>query len=249
MRDGTGGPGAVRDTALLAAAFRAAESRRPRPRVIDPHAQLFLADGPGPPAALRAGGEHVVERTRIVDALLDTVPGTIVNLGAGYCTRPYRLDLAGRPVVEVDSPDVIATKERVLAEYTPRGPVRRIGLDLRDHAALGAALATVEGPVVLLTEGVLPYLPTDAVAALGRVLARPGAVWLTDVVSVASAGAMAAVAPGLTLYGLDSLAPFEGAGWTVTDYRLLPVMTTTRPGAGSRDVVDGVLTLRAAPRV
>ncbi|GIG56450.1 hypothetical protein Lfu02_08220 [Longispora fulva] len=236
---------AVRDTALLAAAFRAAEARRPRPRLTDPYARLFLADGPGHPGALRAGGEQVVERTRIVDGLLDAHPGTIVNLGAGYCARPYRLDLAGRPVVELDSAQVIATKERVLAGHTPRGPVRRIGLDLRDHDALARALATVDGAPVLVTEGVLPYLPADGIAALARVLARPGAVWLTDVVTVTSARAMAAVAPGLTVYGLDSLTPFEDAGWTVTDYRPLPVPGPFRPGAGSRDVVDGVLALRA----
>lgn len=261
--------GTVQATAYLAAACRAAENRRPAPRLRDELAALFEPH-PGPPghrALLDAGGDEVVTRAALVDELLTAqvaagAPPVVVNLGAGFCTRPYRLDLSGcRLLLELDAAEVLAVKRRVLAGHRPSCPVERVAVDLRNRAGLAAALADHVGDgdrVVVVSEGLLPYLDEPAVRALAGTLAdAAAAVWLTDVVSGWSAARMAqlAGAAGLrvALFGLDSLDPFERAGWTVTDYRILPVPRRGpwpgpaeghgAGGAYSRQVVDGVLVL------
>ncbi|BCJ63942.1 class I SAM-dependent methyltransferase [Polymorphospora rubra] len=255
--------GEIQATALVAAACRAEEARQPTPRLTDPYADLFLdaLDAAGR-ALLAAGRDEVVHRTTIIDGLLlDEVrrhPGaTVVNLGAGLCTRPYRLDLSGcREYVEVDAPEILARKAAVLDGATPSCPVRRVPGDIRGLPALAVA-----GPTVLVTEGLLVYLPPTDLDALATALAGLPAVtgWLADVVSADSARAMAAVAgraqAGLTLHGLESMDTVERTGWVVADYRLLPVRRpaarpTGRPVGppvpASRRVLDGVVLLRPA---
>ncbi|BCB75555.1 class I SAM-dependent methyltransferase [Phytohabitans flavus] len=252
----------VQATAYAAAACRAAESRRPNPRLSDPFAELFAPSGADAQVArlADAGVDEVVGRTVLIDkmlvAALDRWPGAaVVNLGAGFCTRPYRLDLSGfRELVEADDPAVVELKTRVLRGRQPSCPVRRVGLDVRDETALTAVLdeAGHSGAVIVVTEGLLVYLPAVAVTALAGTLARRPAVvhWLADIVSEGSAKQMQAIAQrvpgGLALFGIDSLAPLEAPGWQVVGYRALPV---SRPrygpatGTSSRALVDGVVAL------
>jgi O-methyltransferase involved in polyketide biosynthesis len=197
-----------------------------------------------------------VLRTALVDELLVEAlrerPGALVlNLGAGFCARPYRLDLSGcAGLVEFDAPEVLADKEKVLAGYGPSCLVRRVPLDLRDGPALVKELD--RRPSIVVSEGLLPYLPEPDIAELAAAL-RAGlgdALWLTDLVSVGSAAAMAqlAGASGLAapLYGLKTLQPLEDNGWRCVDYRVLPVARPVGAGGSARDVVDGVVTLAAA---
>lgn len=262
---------AVQATAFLAAACRAAELQRPAPRVRDELAPRFVAARPDHlpdyGGLLAAGGDEVVTRTALLDAaLVETVaaspsPPVVVNLGAGFCTRPYRLDLSACPLVlELDAPPVLRLKTELVADQPASCPVERIGLDLRDGRALAAALAARcadAAEVVVLSEGLLPYLSSEAVTTLAATLAGAlrSATWLTDVVSVESALGMTELArgtgAGLTVYGLDSLAPLQDGGWQAVDYRILPVARRTvpagprRPGArASHRVVDGVVVLR-----
>ncbi|GAA1644641.1 class I SAM-dependent methyltransferase [Catellatospora bangladeshensis] len=254
----------VQATAYAAAACRAAETRSARPRLVDPLAALFTPDGVAAPVAslADAGREEVVGRTVLIDTMLvETLarrPGAaVVNLGAGYCTRPYRLELPCREVVEADDPALLALKEQVLRGQTPRCPVRRVGLDVRDPTALTALLASAGdgGAVVVVTEGLLVYLASEQVRTLAGVLAGVSGVvgWLADIVGADSARQMAAVAQrvpgGLALHGLDSLDPLERPGWRVAAYRALPVARPRYgpgPAAASRTVVDGVLSLEKA---
>ncbi len=254
----------VQATAYAAAACRAAETRSARPRLTDPLAALFTPDGAAAQVAslADAGREEVVGRTVLIDTMLAEAlarrPGAaVVNLGAGYCTRPYRLDLPCREVVEADDPALLVLKEQVLRGQTPRCPVRRVGLDARDPAALTALLtsAGAGGEVVVVTEGLLVYLPPAQVSTLAGTLAGVPAVagWVADVVGADSARQMAAVAQrvpgGLALHGLDSLDPLEQPGWRVTAYRALPVARPRYgpgPAAASRTVVDGVVGMEKA---
>ncbi len=297
---------AVQATAFIAAACRAEETRQPRPRLIDPLAELFVAassapdeygaaDQPGSDharagsdharagsdharagsgrALLAAGRDEVVARTLLIDQLLLSAvahrPPVVVNLGAGFCTRPYRLDLSGcRLLVEFDAAPVLALKERLLATERPTCPVRRITVDLRDTDALTRAVGSAElpdGPVVVLTEGVLVYLPEPELRRLATALAATPAVshWLADLISTESAGGMNVLATranaGVTLHGLASLAPIEEAGWVAAEYRPLPTVRSSvrtaqgargrwagppRPAAASRQIVDGVVAFR-----
>lgn len=262
--------GAVQATAYLAAACRAAETRAPHPRLRDEYAERFVrarpADQPSLRSLLDAGGDEVVARTVLLDELLRRElaagdPPVVVNLGAGCCTRPYRLDLSGcQLVLELDAEPVLALKAELLADERPSCPVWRVAADLRDQPAL-AALLTAHcggaGRVVVVSEGLLPYLPAEAVATLAATLAGAlgDPVWLTDLVSGESARQMAQLArtagARVELFGLATLAPFEQAGWVVADYRILPVARRGPVGArgpggtgrASHRVVDGVAAL------
>jgi hypothetical protein len=111
-------------------------------------------------------------------------------------------------------------------------------------------------PAIVLTEGLLVYLMPAEITALATTLARVPSPndWLADIVSTESANAMKALAAQaqtpLTLSGLDSLDVFEHAGWTVQDYRALPVSRppafagARHPGQASHRIVDGIIHLR-----
>ncbi|QSB06869.1 class I SAM-dependent methyltransferase [Natronoglycomyces albus] len=253
----------IQATAYLAAACRAVETSARKPRLSDPYAERIIASHPDGArirkGLLGAGTDEVVHRTILLDRLLAraalTAGTTVVNLGAGFCTRPYRLDLSEcAEVIEADAPALIKAKETLLADADPSCPVRRVPLDVRDVNQLAALLNPIEGPLVVVTEGLLVYLPrTDLAAIAATINASAAQRWLTDIVGLSSAAAMEQLAQksgaGLNLYGLGDLRPFEDNGWTVTDYRPLPVParpgSRTKTGASSTDVVDGVLELTA----
>ncbi|SDY90669.1 Leucine carboxyl methyltransferase [Modestobacter sp. DSM 44400] len=118
---------------------------------------------------------HAVIRTRFFDDyLLAATAGGIrqvVLLAAGLDTRAFRLAWpAGVHLYELDLPDVLAFKERVLTERSAAASCERtaIGLDLREDWAAPlrqAGLATGEA-TVWLAEGLLIYLSADEAARL-----------------------------------------------------------------------------------
>src|SRR6185503_5601018 len=94
----------------------------------------------------------------------------VLNLGAGLDTRPYRLALPKElPWIEVDFDRVLSFKAARLADATPVSALQRIPCDLSDTEARRAIFAEVgrrASNVVVLTEGVVPYLSVDEVAGL-----------------------------------------------------------------------------------
>ena len=182
----------VADTAFMVAAWRAAESERPDALFHDPFAARLAGEhGRAIVASLRGfmGGWQVVIRTMIIDALLDKaiVAGTdtIVNLGAGLDTRPYRMALpTSLRWIEVDYPQVIDWKTDRLAGERPRCRLESVRLDLGDleaRRALFAELGASSNKILILTEGLLPYLTTDAVATLADDLkTMRAAAWIVD---------------------------------------------------------------------
>lgn len=184
----------VSDTALLIAAFRARESARPDALFSDPLAGRLagergqaLADAH--PRGYITGWMTAIRTVIIDDLILARVAGgcgTVLNLGAGLDTRPYRLPLpAGLRWIEADYPRSIARKEAALAGERPRCHVERVGVDLTDadrrRAFLAEALAGA-GRALVLTEGVVPYLDLDQAGGLASDLrARPEvAAWIVD---------------------------------------------------------------------
>lgn len=170
----------VSDTAFMVAAFRALETERPDALFHDPLAAR-VAGEQGRQILTRLskaffGGFSVVIRTVIIDdfvrsAVADGVD-TVLNLGAGLDTRPYRMDLPeSLRWIEVDFPHVLALKEERLAGERPRCRLSRIAADLTDASARRAVLDTAASGakgVLVLTEGVVPYLRSEDVAALAR---------------------------------------------------------------------------------
>lgn len=191
----------VPDTAFMAAAYRAIESIRPDALFRDPLADKLAGErgraiiASLPPQAMM-GGWTVIIRTCIIDALIQQAIAqgvdTILNLGAGLDTRPYRMTLPETlRWIEVDHPTIIEWKCARLSQEKPRCQLERIALDLADPQARRKLLdevASRSGKVLVLTEAVTPYLPEEAVAALGADLRARAAMkyWIVDYFSPAS---------------------------------------------------------------
>jgi methyltransferase (TIGR00027 family) len=132
----------------------------------------------------------VVVRTSAIDRLineaLQTGVDTVLNLGAGLDTRPYRMDLPAHiRWIEIDFPAVIELKNSRLLEHTPACGLERVGLDLLDRSArneLFARYGAVSKNILAIAEGVIPYFSNDDAAALARdLIAVPSiAFWIQD---------------------------------------------------------------------
>ncbi|BBY18182.1 class I SAM-dependent methyltransferase [Mycolicibacterium litorale] len=184
----------VGSTALFVAASRALEARKPEPLAVDPYAEVFcravvgewadLFDGAG----LDSKPDHILHtafgvqfvnfqgaRTRYFDAYFAAAAAAgvrqIVLLAAGLDSRAYRLPWPdGTVVYELDQPQVLDFKRRVLADHgdEPRAQRRAIAVDLRDdwQGALTASGFDPGLPSAWLAEGLLMYLPAVAQQAL-----------------------------------------------------------------------------------
>jgi len=191
--------GNISDTARWVAALRAAETERPDAVFRDPlAAQLAGERGRRIAQALSStmrNGWPMVARTKSIDDLIVRALGEgcdrVVNLAAGLDARPYRLELpASLTWVEADLPALVDEKTRQLASATPRCRLVHEKVDLADRAArallFDRALAGAERTLVL-TEGLLCYLPEPEVRQLAVDLRARGAVrwWVMDLHSPA----------------------------------------------------------------
>lgn len=187
----------VSDTAFWVAHYRGIEGKRRDALFRDPLAALLAGDrGRSIAEAMPRPflTEWVVSvRTCIIDefirsAVADGVD-TVLNLGAGLDTRPYRMDLpATLHWIEADYPAMIDYKESRLTQQKPRFDLVRVKCDLADDAARKSLLANVNAnskKLLILTEGVIPYLTTDAAGALADDLRKldHAAYWIVDYLS------------------------------------------------------------------
>jgi methyltransferase (TIGR00027 family) len=184
----------VADTALWIAAYRAAETESPRPLFRDPLAARLAGDKGRTLARKMTGAAQfawmTVVRTVVIDDFLREAiaagADTVVNLGAGLDTRPYRMELpSSLSWIEVDVPKIVALKEARLPHETPRCRLQRLTADLADDDARRRVLAQIAAEsrrAVVLTEGVLAYLTTEDVVKLARDLhAHPQLqTWIVD---------------------------------------------------------------------
>jgi methyltransferase (TIGR00027 family) len=179
----------ISDTALVPAVNRARETGRPRPLFRDPYAGM-LAGERGQRLARTVRARLVcsgnIVRTAVFDELiLRTIErdraGCVLNLGAGLDTRPYRLALpADLRWVEADLPGILGHKAKLLAGEQPRCRLERMSADLADTTARRRLLDQVAAgqPVLVVSEGLVPYLTHDDVTCLASDLAaRPGFRW------------------------------------------------------------------------
>jgi methyltransferase (TIGR00027 family) len=184
----------VSDTAYWIAAYRAKETQRKDALFRDPLAAA-LSQGRGEAIAKQMGNTKPMEwsialRTVIIDRfILDAVKegvDLVLNLGAGLDTRPYRLDVpAELRWVEVDFPPLIQMKDKTLQSETPRCQLRRMAIDLSRAEERNPLLAEINAQakkILVLTEGVVPYLSLDEAASLADALAKQTQIvsWVTD---------------------------------------------------------------------
>jgi methyltransferase (TIGR00027 family) len=190
----------VSDTAIWVAHYRVQESERPDALFRDPLAKLLVGDR-GAQIARRFGptGKYtawsVVSRTVIIDdyirAAMSDGYDAVLNLGAGLDTRPYRMDLPTSFMwAEADFPKMIDYKVRKLGPSRPACRLQRVGVDLTSREARRKMLAEVAPEakkVLVLTEGVIPYLTEAQVAELAEDLrAQPRfASWIVEYFSPA----------------------------------------------------------------
>jgi methyltransferase (TIGR00027 family) len=188
----------VSDTALMVAACRALETASEDGLVRDPFAER-LAGERGmaiarnvPLLGMMRFGVGIRART-LDEMLMDTVQGgkieTVVNLGAGLDTRPWRLELPpGLRWIEADYPDMLEYKAAKLGTEKPRCHFEQVPADLASAGDRQKLFASISGaPALMVTEGLLMYLPRQAFVAIASEAPQESGVrhWLLDVASEA----------------------------------------------------------------
>lgn len=172
----------VETTNLLTLYSRAIDSRSPAPILSDPQAER-LVDQIDP---LIAGSEnemlrrlykkqvdprlvvHTALRAQKYDAytqeFLSRHPGGgVVSLGCGMDTRFQRIDDGAVIFFDLDLPEVIMLKRRLLVE-TDR--YRMIAASVFDPSWMDLVAARAAGPLLFLAEGLFMYLDPAGVKAL-----------------------------------------------------------------------------------
>jgi methyltransferase (TIGR00027 family) len=236
--------GNVSDTARWVAVYRAMETERPDAIFRDPYARRLA--GPRGEAIVQGmpKGKQIawpmIVRTAVMDELimrLITREGVdcVLNLAAGLDARPWRLPLpATLRWIDVDHPVMIDTKLAELANETPRCEYEGVRLDLTDLHARCELFERVDAAselVLVITEGLLVYLPSLAVAELARDLHRQKSFrfWLMDLASpgllkmlAKSWGPVVAAGNAPFVFGpAENTAFFEPLGWRELEYRSL----------------------------
>jgi methyltransferase (TIGR00027 family) len=162
----------------------------------------------------------------VMDATTERQADTVLNLGAGLDTRPYRLRVpATLRWFEVDLPKIIDLKNTRLRDAAPRCLLMRTALDLTDRENrqrfLTEALADCQKALVL-TEGLLPYLGQRRVEELSAdLLAQPKVqYWIQDYYNGSHTGFRNRMARKLKSAPIiftpqDWLGFFECRGWRV----------------------------------
>lgn len=183
------------DTAHVTAAFRSIELEQNEPLLRDEWAHIMA--GNRGRNLLEKFPEHEksatgsVVRTHLIDQLLLDILSeqnidTVLCLGSGYDTRPYRLSLPHNlNWIEVDLPSVLQRKSSLLSQTIPSCNVQHMNADILNRETRHSwmsALATSSNRTVVVTEGLLVYLKPSDVESLAADLSETGVVvkWITD---------------------------------------------------------------------
>lgn len=233
----------VSDTAFWIAHCRALETERPDALFHDPLARLLAGDR----------GKKITEampvrfittwivaiRTRVIDDYIRLAISqgvdTILNLGAGLDTRPYRLDLPESLVwIEADYPHIVEFKESRLSQEKPRCRLERVKIDLANLPEREKFFATINAratKMLILTEGVVPYLSEEEAASLAddlRALDR-ARYWIVEYISPQSSkyrnrGRMSRMMQNAPFKFApeDWFGFFQAHGWRPREIRYLP---------------------------
>jgi methyltransferase (TIGR00027 family) len=182
----------VSDTARWVATYRARESARKDALFDDPLAARLASDRGR--AIAEAASKHtewvIITRTKLIDDLvLQSVQDgseRLLDLAAGFDTRPYRLALPPDfRWIEADLPALVAEKDELLQSEKARCRVERHAVDLSDTTARRQFLADMTAGtsnVTVVTEGLVMYLEESVVAGLAQdFLATPALrYWILD---------------------------------------------------------------------
>lgn len=186
----------VSDTAFWVASYRATESKRSDALFIDPLAEVLVGEfGKYIASSMRPIQKYaywsVTIRTRLIDDYISSYVSqgykTIINLGAGLDTRPYRLSLPQDiHWIEIDFPEIMEFKNIKLKDYQPNFKLERIGLNLSHQTEreqiFSALNERIVSPAIVLTEGVIPYLSEESVCSLASSINKQSnfKLWISE---------------------------------------------------------------------
>lgn len=175
-------------TLFLTLQARAHESLQPRRLIDDPEAvRIVQAFRQTLPLSKRSSTTHagIISRSKIYDIevrgqLAAKPPPLVVNLGAGLCTRFYRLGHPDVDWIEADFPDVIALRQDLLPAS---GRHRMLACSVTDHAWMDQISPEPGVSPLFIAEGLLWYISDAEVKRLLIELNRrfPGSRMLVDV--------------------------------------------------------------------
>ncbi len=232
----------VSDTALMVAACRAHETDLEDAYFRDPFAARLAGErgrailNAMPYANVARFGLAI--RTRLLDdVLLEALHANpiaaVFSVGCGLDTRPWRLHLPNDlRWIEVDFADVLDYKEGLMSAEITHCRRERLSADLND-AAQRAAIYKAAGkePSLMITEGVLMYLPAATVGALAVEVAEQSCIahWITDITTTGFRKALSGgadtmspirrVQPADALEGDEILEVLQRHGWTTASMR------------------------------
>ena len=236
MSDPDGEIAHVSDTALMVAACRAFETGLEDAFVRDPFAARLVGErGLG----ILETWPHVERsrlaiamRTRFIDELLLEALAahpisTVLSVGCGLDTRPWRLQLPSElRWIEVDFAGILDYKDRLMSGETPRCRRERRAVDLNNPAercAMYEAAGSV--PALIITEGLLLYLPEATVEALAAETREQcgAAYWISDITTSAfrpqGTQSVRRVQASDSLPGEQILEVLRSHGWTTAARR------------------------------
>lgn len=209
----------ISQTLLVPLWARAVETARPDGIIRDPHAVRILQDLSYDFGRFDRGWQSQVGmsvRTWLLDRevslyLARHPAGTVVILGCGLDARPLRLDNGTASWIELDLPEVIALRERLLPRTERR---RAVSASVLDEAWRGSVPA--DPPPLFVAEGLSMYLPEADLRALLSDLATrfAGGTLLIEVLSRKKAGMttrhdLVAQLGARFVFGIDSGRTFE----------------------------------------
>jgi methyltransferase (TIGR00027 family) len=232
----------VSDTALMVAACRAAETELQDGFVRDPFAARLAGErgrailDAMPHANVARMGLSI--RARFVDELLlealaTNSIATVLSVGCGLDTRPWRLQLpANLRWIEVDFADMLDYKEQLMAGERVNCRRERLVADVTNpqHRRLMYEAAGSE-PSLMITEGLLMYLPAATVDALASENRHESSVahWLSDITTTGFRKALGGGADTMSpirhvqaadaLQGEQILGVLQRHGWTTATMR------------------------------
>jgi methyltransferase (TIGR00027 family) len=188
----------ISDTARWVAVYRAMESERKDAIFRDPFAaKLAGARGEEIVEGLKRGRAMawaMIVRTAVFDEIiLEKVKGggvdLVLNLAAGLDARPWRLSLPpSLRWIDVDLPEILEYKTTQLGDVKPACRYEAIPVDLTDTRRRQAVFAQIGAQAhraLVVSEGLLIYLPPDQVGALATDLHGSPSLrwWLIDIAS------------------------------------------------------------------
>ena len=193
----------VSDTALLVAACRALETESEDGFVHDPFAARLAGDrgmailGALPQPELMRFGLGVRSRfldQLLLDALAAERIATVLCVGCGLDTRPWRLELpAELRWIEIDFAAILDYKDGILAGETSHCRRERLSADVnKRESRLAMYRAAGDAPALMITEGLLMYLPAASVEAMATEARQESGIvhWISDITSSAFAKAL-----------------------------------------------------------